>query len=71
MFQKATEIDFKNKKIPKDWILNFIVVISFLILIGVYLFNATNNSAEDIPTDLITGIIGTIVGFYFLRRKND
>jgi len=56
--------------IPYEWTKRFIVVASFFALVGIYYFNATNIGTEDIPTDLITGVIGTIVGYYFLRKKN-
>ena len=56
--------------ITQDWTKRFIVIASFLALVGIYYFNATNIGTEDIPTDLITGVIGTIVGYYFLRKKN-
>ena len=67
-------MDGKKEKITtsnKSSTTTFIVVASFIILIVIYLFNATNGINDDIPTDLITGIIGTIVGYYFLRGKNN
>ena len=69
-----SDVTEKKIDVPKtsesEWATRFIVVASFLILGAIYLFNATNNILDDdIPTDLITGVIGTVVGYYFLRTN--
>ena len=70
-----SDVTEKKIEVPKttserEWATRFIVVASFLILGAIYLFNATNNILDDdIPTDLITGVIGTVVGYYFLRTN--
>jgi len=69
-----SDVTEKKIEVPKtserEWVTRFIVVASFLILGAIYLFNATNNILDDdIPTDLITGVIGTVVGYYFLRTN--
>lgn len=45
---------------------SFIVVAAFSVLVLVYYLNASNPPADpDIPTDLISGILGMIVAYYF------
>lgn len=53
------------------WIYRFITIAVFILLGLIYLFNATNGTEQDIPTDLLAGIIGSIMLFYFKREAKE
>jgi hypothetical protein len=46
-----------------------VVCAVFLLLGGVYLFNATSLAGKDIPTDLLVAAASLIVGYYFRGKR--
>jgi len=53
------------------WAHRFIVAALFMILGAVYAFNATNGTEPDIPTDLLAGLLGAVIAYYFKRGNGE
>ena len=59
----------KDISMREENIKTIVVCAVFLLLGGVYFFNATNGNATDIPTDLLVAAASLIVGYYFRGRR--
>ena len=65
----AVKIGDDEIVMAEEKIKTIVVCAVFLLLGGVYLFNATNPDGKSIPTDLLVAAASLIVGYYFRGKR--